>query len=190
MISEYNCKFIQISTDCVFDGDKGNYRETDKPNAVDDYGISKAQGEIVDKINLTVRTSTIGHEIETKNGLLEWFLSQKGFCYGYKRAIFNGFPTFYFAKVLFSILLKKQKLTGILHITGYKINKYNLLKKIKKAYTKKILIKSKSEFKINRSLNNEKFKKICKDIPKWDSLVFKMKQNYDFENLNNKINQN
>ena len=185
-----NCKFIQISTDCIFDGNKGNYKELDKPNAIDDYGISKARGEIVDKINLTVRTSTIGHEIETKNGLLEWFLSQKGFCYGYKKAIFNGFPTFYFAKVLLFILSNKKKLTGILHISGHKINKLNLLKKIKKAYNKKILIKSKSEIKINRSLNNEKFKKIYKNISKWDSLVFKMKQNHEFENLNNKINQN
>ena len=96
-----NCKFIQISTDCIFDGNKGNYKELDKPNAIDDYGISKARGEIVDKINLTVRTSTIGHEIETKNGLLEWFLSQKGFVMDTKKQYLMDFqhsilPKFYF----------------------------------------------------------------------------------------------
>src|SRR5690606_37099937 len=33
-------RFLQISTDCVFDGKKGNYQEKDIPNAVDLYGQS------------------------------------------------------------------------------------------------------------------------------------------------------
>ncbi len=184
-----NCKFIQISTDCVFNGKKGDYMEVDKPNALDNYGVSKAKGEVVDEINLTVRTSTIGHEIVSKNGLLEWFLSQKNFCYGYKNAIFNGFPTYYFAKMLIFILLKKKKLTGIIHISGYKINKLNLLRKIKKVYKKNITIKSKTELKINRSLKNQKFKKIYKNISNWDLLLFKMKKNHDIDSLKRKTNK-
>ena len=70
-------KLIHISTDCVFDGKKGNYSEKTKPNANDLYGKSKAAGEINDEVNLTIRTSTIGHELSTKYGLLEWFLSNK-----------------------------------------------------------------------------------------------------------------
>ena len=41
----YGCKFIHITTDCVFDGSKGNYSVNDSHNAKNIYGISKSQGE-------------------------------------------------------------------------------------------------------------------------------------------------
>lgn len=177
--NSYNCKVIQISTDCVFNGSDGNYKENSKTNATDIYGISKIKGEIIDKKNLTVRTSTIGHEINSKNGLLEWFLSQKKCCYGYNYAVFNGFPTYYFAKLLLFILLKKQNLVGLLHISGNNINKYELLKKLKKIYKKKIVIKKSSNYRIDRSLNNYKFKKYYKRIANWNTLILNMKKNYE-----------
>ncbi len=40
-----NARLIQISTDCVFSGDKGGYRESDVPDARDLYGRSKLLGE-------------------------------------------------------------------------------------------------------------------------------------------------
>ena len=85
---ENNIRFIQISTDCVFTGKKGNYSEKDKPDSLDLYGHSKILGEINEKNHLTLRTSTIGFEKYSKRGLLEWFLSQKNECYGYKKAYF------------------------------------------------------------------------------------------------------
>ena len=39
-------KVIQIATDCVFDGLKGNYTEDDKHNAIDVYGKTKSLGEV------------------------------------------------------------------------------------------------------------------------------------------------
>ena len=74
---ERNIKFIHITTDCVFDGKKGNYVECSKPNATDIYGISKLKSEFSSKKHLLIRTSTIGNEINTKYGLLEWFLKKK-----------------------------------------------------------------------------------------------------------------
>ena len=60
-ILKYN--HIHFSTDCVFDGTKGNYKEMNKPNAKDEYGISKLKSEnIVKKNTLVLRTSIIGHE--------------------------------------------------------------------------------------------------------------------------------
>ena len=47
------------------------------PNALDIYGISKKFGEVTMNNSITIRTSIIGHELNTKFGLLEWFLSQK-----------------------------------------------------------------------------------------------------------------
>jgi dTDP-4-dehydrorhamnose reductase len=55
-------KLIHLSTDCVFSGDKGNYSESDIPDASDLYGISKKLGEINYKDSLTLRTSFIGFE--------------------------------------------------------------------------------------------------------------------------------
>jgi dTDP-4-dehydrorhamnose reductase len=38
-------KLIYISTDYVFDGEKGNYREQDTPNPINYYGTTKLEGE-------------------------------------------------------------------------------------------------------------------------------------------------
>lgn len=176
--NKFNAKFVQISTDCVFNGKKGNYHERDRPNAKDLYGISKAAGEIYDDFNLTIRTSTIGHEIKTQYGLLEWFLSIKNSCQGFSRAYFNGLPTYYLSKVLL-VLLYKFDVTGLLHVSGTKINKYNLLNKINKIYNKKIIINKNSDFKIDRTLNNSKLKKYIKHIPNWNNLISGMKKNND-----------
>lgn len=40
-----NKKIIYFSTDFVFDGEKGNYSETDTPNPINWYGITKYEGE-------------------------------------------------------------------------------------------------------------------------------------------------
>ena len=126
---------------------------------------------------MTIRTSTIGHELFTNNGLLQWFLNQDVVCDGYSRAIFNGFPTFYFAKLLEKILLRN--ITGILHVSGDKINKYKLLKKINNVYKKNIVIRNNSTVKINRSLNNKLFKSYFpNDNKNWDSLIKDMKKEH------------
>ena len=77
---KYNFRFIHITTDCVFDGKKGDYKESSKTNAKDLYGNSKAIADkflIKSRNAIILRTSTLGHEIKSKNGLLEWFLSKK-----------------------------------------------------------------------------------------------------------------
>ncbi len=58
---QYQSRLIQISTDCVFAGKQGNYRESDISDAEDIYGRTKYLGEIPDKSHvLTLRTSIIG----------------------------------------------------------------------------------------------------------------------------------
>ena len=91
LTSKRNFRLINFSTDCVFDGLKGSYKDDDIPNAQDIYGRSKALGEVRKENCLTIRTSTIGLEIDNKHGLLEWFLDQNTkTIQGYENAIYSG----------------------------------------------------------------------------------------------------
>ena len=94
-------RLVHISSDCVFSGSNGPYSEESVTDALDLYGKSKALGEVVDQSNcVTLRTSTIGHEIKTKFGLLEWFLHQNHECFGFNKAKFSGLTTLELARVI------------------------------------------------------------------------------------------
>ena len=83
-------RLIHLSSDCVFSGNKGFNNEDDIPDPVDFYGRSKLLGELNFANTLTIRKSVIGHEITSKNGLLEWFLNQRNDVEGYKIVFFSG----------------------------------------------------------------------------------------------------
>ena len=54
---EINAHLIHLSTDFIFDGKKGNYKETDIPNPLSYYGLSKLKSEEVlvnSDINYTI----------------------------------------------------------------------------------------------------------------------------------------
>ncbi|HDI51539.1 dTDP-4-dehydrorhamnose reductase [candidate division KSB1 bacterium] len=51
LCQEHNTRLIYVSTDLVFDGEKGNYSEEDKTNPVSYYGWSKLEGEKLVQIN-------------------------------------------------------------------------------------------------------------------------------------------
>ena len=171
---ENNTRLIQLSTDCVFSGDKGFYNEMDKIDAIDEYGLSKAKGEIINKRHvLTIRKSTIGAEIYKPHGLFEWFMGQSGSIYGYKNAIFSGITTIELSKILEKIIIKHQDLNGLFHISGPKISKYELLKKIRVIAGKTdVNILMDENFKCDRSLDGSKFSnEINYTPPSWDKML-------------------
>lgn len=168
-------RLIHISTDCVFSGRKGNYTEDDFTDARDVYGKSKALGEIQYQNTITLRTSTIGHELQSKNGLLEWFLSQNEHCKGYSRAIFSGFPTIVLAEVIRDFVIPQENLSGLFNVAANPINKYDLLKLISKVYIKKIEIIPEDSLIIDRSLNGERFRQATGyHAPSWPELIQSM----------------
>ena len=169
-------RFIQISTDCVFFGDRGNYLDEDKPDAIDLYGRTKGLGEISYlKNTLTVRTSFIGHNEFSKDGLLEWFLEQKESCSGYTSALYSGLTTLELSKVFKNYILNNTSLNGIFNVSGPKLSKYDLLKKISKIYKKEIEISKSEEWIIDRSLDSKKFEKATAyHPPTWDSMIEEM----------------
>lgn len=169
---KYKFKIIQVSTDCVFSGKEGNYKESDIPDPIDLYGKSKSLGELTNGNHLTLRCSLVGFELFSKNGLLEWFLDQKGECKGFKKAIFSGLSTFEFARVVEEIILNHSNLKGLFHISSTPISKYEFLKKISINFSKKINIIPDLNFKINRSLSSSLFsKKTGIKISDWDVMI-------------------
>ena len=170
-----NSRLIHISTDCVFLGKKGAYVESDPSDSTDIYGKSKYLGEVIDTSAITIRTSTIGHELQTKHGLLEWFLSQQGSCKGFSKAIFSGLPTVVLAEVIRDYVIPNKGLTGLYHVAGPAIGKYDLLNIIAKEYNKVIDVEYDDSFKIDRSLNADKFKEATGYVaPDWVSLIKSM----------------
>jgi dTDP-4-dehydrorhamnose reductase len=172
-------RLIHISTDCVFSGTRGFYKEYDEPDAIDIYGRTKAFGELCSQTALVLRTSTIGHELDSSHGLLNWFLSQKDECIGYKNAIFSGFPTVVFAQIIMNHVLANKKLKGLYNVAAEPISKYDLLNLISKIYKKEINIVQDQKVVMDRSLDSAKF---ALDTgykpPKWCELIQTM---YSFQ---------
>lgn len=177
LCDEVNARFIEISTDCVFTGLNGDYKESDTPDAKDIYGLSKLLGEVKDKTNaLTIRTSIIGHESGRAASLVDWFLSTSGTTDGYAKAIFSGFPTVILAKIIGEHILTRPDLQGLYHISAEPINKHNLLELIAEIYEHKVKITPKVKPEINRSLNSDKFRKTTGFTPlDWPMMINVMK---------------
>ena len=131
---------------------------------------------------ITIRKSVIGHELITKKGLLEWFLSQNNSVQGYKNAIFSGITVLELAKLIDKYLIPRDDLKGILNIAGELISKFDLLKIIANVYEKKIDIIPNELIKIDRSLNGSQFNKLTGyKVKSWPKLI---KDMYDFQLLN------
>ena len=165
-------RLVHMSTDCIFSGDKGNYRETDPPDARDLYGRSKLLGELAYPHTVTLRTSIIGHELQSAHGLVGWFLSQQECCKGYAKAIFSGLPTVALAQVVRDVVLQHNDLHGVYHVAAQRISKYDLLKLIAEIYGKAIDIERDDKLVIDRSLNADRFRDATGYIaPDWRSLI-------------------
>lgn len=169
-------RLIHISTDCVFSGEKGGYSEVDPSDAEDLYGKSKYIGEVTDRKNaITLRTSIIGHELQSQYALLEWFLAQEGPVYGYSKAIFSGVPTNELARIIKEYVLQRNDLNGLYHVSADPISKFDLLNIIAKQYKKDIKIIEDSNVVVDRSLASDKFHKATGyNAPSWRQLVERM----------------
>lgn len=175
------CRLINISTDCVFDGKRGNYTEEDLPNATDLYGKSKNLGEVIQKNCLTIRTSIIGRELKTSHSLLEWFLGNRGKrVSGFRKAIYSGFPTSVLADIIGDLIERFPDLDGLFHISSEPINKYELLKLVREEFDVDIEIEPFDDFFIDRSLDSTKFRKRTGFQPlDWRTMVRQMAQDWE-----------
>jgi dTDP-4-dehydrorhamnose reductase len=128
-------RLMQIATDCVYSGAKGNYVETDPHDALDVYGKTKSLGEVFDKQTLNLRVSIIGPERKSHLSLLDWFLAQpsRAELKGFTHHRWNGISTLRFAMLCEAIIRQNQfdSLIYQSHVHHYvpadSVNKFELL---------------------------------------------------------------
>jgi dTDP-4-dehydrorhamnose reductase len=168
----FGVRLIQIGSDGVFSGKKGAYTEDDLPDADDVYGISKLLGEVSEPHAITLRTSIIGHELQSGSGLLEWFLSQQTQCRCYTRAIFSGFPTIVLAGLIRDVIIPRPDLFGVYHVATRPISKFDLLRLVADRYGKKIELIPDDRDGPDRSLIAERFRQATGYVaPDWPALI-------------------
>ncbi|EMI4229163.1 SDR family oxidoreductase [Vibrio vulnificus] len=179
LCDHFNARLVHFSTDCVFTGEKGLYTEDDLPDARDLYGKSKCLGEVSYGNHLTLRTSIIGHELNSSVSLVDWFLSQQGSTKGFSKAVFSGLPTCYIAKLLAETILPNSELNGLYHLSVDPIDKYTLLNLVAKVYEKQIEINESAELVIDRSLDSTRFRAATHfQPPVWADLIEYMHRDF------------
>jgi len=172
-------RVIHFSTDCVFNGETGNYSEDSLTTAEDTYGRTKALGEIKYSHTLTIRSSFIGRELFDKTELLEWFLAQDGKkINGFKKTYYSGVSTIFMSKVVNKILTEYPDLSGLYQLAPEKpISKYELLCIAKKAFNLTVEILPDELHMHNPTLNSTKLRKeINLTIPSWEEMMNELAQ--------------
>ena len=143
-----NIKFIYFSSNYVYPGIKGNYKETDPVLPSSKYAWSKLGGEAA-------------VHIYNNSLILRVCMTEKPFIH--KKALADVYSNFIFQEEIAKVLPKLIKLKGIINVGGSIRTVYQFAKKvnpnIKKIYSKQI---KGTVFKKKMSMNISKFKKIYK----------------------------
>lgn len=179
LCGESGARLVHVSTDCVFDGARGGYRESDRPDAIDLYGRSKALGETTagQPGAVTLRTSFVGRELgRPTHGLLEWLLAHAGGVVdGWARAIYSGLTSLELARVIRRVVDRHAGLTGVYHVGGAPISKYDLLGVMVETYGLELEIRRTVEPVIDRSLVSERFERATGyRAPSWNEMIREM----------------
>jgi dTDP-4-dehydrorhamnose reductase len=186
---KYNFKLVHISTDCVFSGKEGGYKEDSFKNGIGFYAQSKALGEVVNSKDLTFRTSIIGPELKQNGiGLFHWFMNQDDNISGYTRAYWSGVTTLELSKAISKAI--DLNLSGLYHlVNNEKISKYDLLKLFNNLYREnKIKIMKNDKYTIDKSLLNTR-KDFDFEVNSYNSMLEEMKF-WMVENNDEYINYN
>ena len=173
---KYNFKLIHISTDCVFSGKEGAYKEDSFKNGIGFYAQSKALGEVVNSRDLTFRTSIIGPELKPNGiGLFHWFMNQIGVISGFTEVFWTGVTTIELAKAINEAII--QNLTGLYQLTNNtKICKYDLVREFNLVFkNNEVKITPNSDYKIDKSLINSR-KDFNYNIPIYSTMIEEMKK--------------
>ena len=177
-------RLIHFSTDCVFTGNKGSYSDDSIPDAFDNYGRTKALGEVKLSQTLTLRGSMIGRELDYNTELLEWFLSQNGnVIKGFTNVVYSGITTLRMAKYVRKIIYYFPYMSGVYNVSSLTISKYDLLNLFKEVFNTKVdIIKDDSYVSRKDLISNNFFNEIQEVSPIWQDLIIEL---YNDSRLNN-----
>lgn len=131
LAAELGAEFMYVSTDAVFDGKQGRYRESDSPDPVNTYARTKLQGEEQvlrsNPSSLIARVNMYGWNAQNKQSLAEWVLGrlQEGKDVpGFTDVFFNPILVEDLSDVLLAML--DRRLTGLYHVVGgERVSKYH-----------------------------------------------------------------
>jgi dTDP-4-dehydrorhamnose reductase len=173
LCAKWGGRLIHFSTDCVFSGHQGMYKEGDLSDAEDLYGKTKFLGETTEANAVTIRTSIIGRELANHRSLLDWFLSNKGGrVRGYRKSIYSGVTTNHLAEVVADIILHHPQLQGVYQVASEPISKYDLLCLLREAYALDVAIDPVDGEYANRSMDGSRFRGATGYVcPPWPTLV-------------------
>ena len=118
LASDLGFKIIQIATDCVFSGAKGQYLETDLHDAIDTYGKTKSLGEVPSENMMNLRVSIIGPEAGRSTSLFEWVRNQpeNSEINGYSDHYWNGVTSTGFAQICRGLIENSGFVAGTHHL--------------------------------------------------------------------------
>lgn len=171
-----NTQVIQMSTDCVFSGKRGEYTEADFRDGETFYDRSKALGEIDDNKNITLRNSIVGPDINPQGiGLLNWFLQQDGVINGYTKAMWTGQTTLQLAKTMEAAAISKAH--GLYNtVPDHSVSKFVLLKLFNHYLKQDALVINPVEgINLDKSLKRTRFD-FNYIIPDYETMIAEMAQ--------------
>lgn len=142
--SLYNCRLVHLSSNDVFSGTVGSYRESDFTSPTDIYGASKALGEVTEFPHLTVRSSFVGFPDERGRGLLAW-AEHSTRVIGFDHFLWNGLTALELATILMEKIVPDAGRTGLMHVHGETLSKYDVLVQAKEVFGWDVEILKESE---------------------------------------------
>ncbi|MCU7570990.1 sugar nucleotide-binding protein [Riemerella anatipestifer] len=173
-------RIIHMSTDCVFSGNRGEYKEDDFTDGPTFYDRSKALGELIDNKNITLRNSIVGPDINSKGiGLLNWFMNlpSQTKIKGFTGAIWTGLTTLELSKIIDFILKSENHYFGLTNMVNNKtINKFELLTLFNSVFRENdIQIEPYGEYEVNKSLIRTNFD-IDYKVPSYKEMIIELKK--------------
>lgn len=139
---EIDAHLIYISTDYIFDGKKGRYKEADEPNPLSYYGLTKLEGERHVRASLEewciTRTSAIYGWGGEKKNFATWILDNLSAGKQVKAvADQHVSPTLNTNLAEMLLEISERRLTGVLHTAGAsRISRYDFAVELAKVFDK------------------------------------------------------
>lgn len=132
-LAEHAKRFVYISSDAVFSGKTGNYKENDNSDAINYYGYTKYMGEKAAEVcenHLIIRSSIYGYNLNDNQSIAEWgirSLRDGKAINGFKDVIFNPLYSVQLADILLRMIQKEC--TGVYHLGSEQVvSKYEFFK--------------------------------------------------------------